>query len=423
MSEAAEAHYRRGIELQDAGKLDEACDSYRAAIGNDARHAKAHNNLAVLLQAQGDLPGAVASYERALGADPALEQAIRNLAAASILLGGLRSNEGEFQMAAECYARAVALEPDMAQAHFNYAMTLLLLEEYDKGLDEYEWRWGLPELAGLVPGFAEPAWSGDSLRGKTILLFSEQGLGDVIQFARYVPMVERSAARVMVRCPVNLKSLLQRSFPGVRVCSDIESLPPFDVQCALMSLPRIFRTRPGKVPDTIPYLHADLSSASRRRSELGAEVLNVGLCWGTDSRSGPQKSMHLRALEPLGRVPGVRFYSLQRGSFAREVAEPPPGMDISAPEGLRDFSDDAALISNLDLVISVDTAAAHLAGALGKPVWTLAPFPPDWRWRRDGEDNPWYPTMRLFRQTRPGDWHGVIASVASALAQRVGSTG
>lgn len=416
MSEAAEAHYRRGIEMQDAGRLDEACDSYRAAVANDASHAKAHNNLGVLLQSQGDLPGAAASYERALGADPALEPAIRNLAAASILLGGLRSDAGEFQMAADCYARAIALEPGMAQAHFNHALTILLMGDYEKGLDEYEWRWRLPELDGLVPSFAEPAWTGESLQGKTILLYSEQGLGDVIQFTRYLPAVGKSAQRVLVRCPASLKSLLQRSFPGVAVYSDADPLPQFDVQCALMSLPRIFKTRLDGIPGSVPYLHADPAAAVRWRSGIGTGKLKVGLCWGTDSRSGPGKSMPLRALEPLSHVQGVSFYSLQRGSFVGDLAQPPAGMDIVEAGELRDFSDTAALISNLDLVISVDTGVAHLAGALAKPVWMLTPFPPDWRWRLQGEDSPWYPTMRLFRQARPGDWESVIAKVSAALA-------
>lgn len=423
MSEAAETHYRRGIELQDAGRLDEACDSYRAAIARDGRHAKAHNNLGVLLQAQGDLPGAVSSYESAHGADPALEQAIRNLAAASILLGGRHSDAGEFELAADRYARAAVLEPDMAQAHFNLAMTLLLQEDYEEGLEEYEWRWRLPELAGLVPVFSEPPWTGGSLSGKTILLFSEQGFGDVIQFARYIPAVAKAAARVLVRCPRTLTALLQRSFAGVTVCSDVEPLPRFDLQCALMSLPRFFKLRPDNIPNAIPYLHADPAGATHWRRGPVTGKLNVGLCWGTESRSGSRKSLHLHELEPLGRVPGVAFHTLQTGSFAREVAQPPPGMDLTEPEGLRSFSDTAALISTLDLVISVDTAVAHLAGAMGKPVWTLVPFPPDWRWRLRGEDSPWYPTMRLFRQARPGDWQGVVAEVGAALAQRARSNG
>jgi hypothetical protein len=422
LSEVAEQHYRRGIELQDAGRFVEACDSYRAAVARDPLHAKAHNNLGVLLQAQGDLPGAVASYESAHGANPTLQPAIQNLAVASILLGGQRCDAGDFQTAADCYARAIALERDMAQAHFNHALTILLLGDYETGLDEYEWRWRLPELEGLVPSFAEPAWTGGSLQGKTILLFSEQGLGDVIQSARYIPMVGKSAKQVLVRCPESLKTLLQRSFPGVTVCSDADRLPPFDVRCALMSLPRVFRTRPDSIPGAVPYLSFDPAIAPRWRRPPAARRLKVGLCWASESRSGPQKSVHLRDLEPLGRVEGVSLISLQTGSFAREVAAS-PGMDVAEPEELRDFSDTAALISNLDLVISVDTAVAHLAGALAKPVWMLTPFPPDWRWRIQGENSPWYPTMRLFRQSRPGEWQGVIASVCAALAQQAGSRG
>jgi tetratricopeptide (TPR) repeat protein len=511
LSEAAEAHYRRGIELQDAGNLAEACDSYRAATADDAGHAKAHNNLGVLLQARGDLAGAVASYERALGADPALAPAIRNLAGAwleqsdaaraqrlvkdalvryprdaqlhflhgnvlramgqharaasayrsalalepqlqgaqlnlglalaqkdgqegeayfrgllelqphsaapLIYLGGLYLDAGKLDLAIDCNRRAIALEPDMAQAHFNYALTLLLNEDYEKGLDEYEWRWGLPELAGLVPSFPRPAWHGGSLQGKTILLYAEQGLGDIIQFARYIPMVATSAERVLVSCPRTMMNLLQRSFPGVTVCSDAESPPNYDVHSALMSLPRIFRTRPDTIPHAVPYLHADAEAALRRGGELDSGRLKVGLCWGIDSRGGPRKSMRLRALEALGRVQGISFYSLQRGSFARDVAEPPPGMNLTEPADLRDFSETAALIANLDLVISVDTAVAHLAGAMAKPAWTLVPFPPDWRWRREGEESPWYPSMRLFRQTRPGEWESAVANVSSALAK------
>jgi Flp pilus assembly protein TadD len=484
LNEAAEAHYRRGLELQDVGRLVEACDSYRAAVALDATFAKAHNNLGVLLQQQGELQAAVASYELALAADPALAPALRNLAAALldrkdavraqsivkdalaryprdagmhlihgralrelgllteaagafqsaialqpddpeplILLGGIYSDTARYELAAECYQRAMVLAPDMAQAHFNFAITVLLTGNYEKGLDEYEWRWRLPELAGRVPSYAGPAWNGDSLAGKTILLFSEQGLGDVIQSARYIPMVEKYAKRVLVRCPESLRSLLQRSFPDVTVCGDIDPLPPFDVHCALMSLPRVFATRPHSIPNTVPYLRSDPAAASRRAGELDARNLKVGLCWGTESRSGPRKSMHLRALAPLGQVTGISFYSLQRGEFAREAAEPPPGMDLRICDNLRDFSDDAALAVNLDLIITVDTAVAHLAGALAKPVWMLTPFQPDWRWQLDVEDSPWYPTMRLFRQPRPGDWESVITKVAASLAQRANFPG
>lgn len=478
-------HYQLGVALQAAGKLPEAEAAYRAAIAQDGNDAKALNNLGSLLHARGELGAAIEHYQRAVAAQPDLLDAARNLAIAWLVqgdagqavraarralalapesselhallgdalsvtgdlddaaahmrkavelapdfaaawtqLGLLCELRGEMADAVAHYRRAIALRPDDAQAHFNLGLRLLATGDFAPGWEEYEWRWRLPELAGLVPEFEQPAWDGSDISGKTLLLYAEQGLGDVVQFLRYLPLVAQKGARILVRCPGQLKTLVENMPEVAGAFDEREPLPAFDLRCALLSLPRIVGTTVATVPAQNPYLRAATARVARWRDEVAEHgaALKVGIVWAShsmNSRYAQQKSIGLAALAPLAEARPVVFYSLQKGSSGAEASRPPAGMTlVDLTRSIVDFSDTAALIENLDLVISVDTSVAHLAGALGKPVWVLATYPLDWRWvnARDGR-NLWYPAARVFQQARLNDWTGAIREAADALIE------
>jgi hypothetical protein len=316
--------------------------------------------------------------------------------------------------------RAVGLWPNHSTAHFNLGLALLEKGEFEEGFREYEWRWGLAEFASRRRTFLQPEWDGSELGGRTILLYTEQGLGTSVQFARYASLVADRGGGVIVQCPARLANLL-KTVPGVwRVVSGSESVPNFDVHAPLVSLPRLFGTTLNSVPAHFPYVSVDKARLAAFDRCLGQVTgFKVGLVWRGNPKPDPARSCALSEFAPLRRVEGVMFYSLQIGEGAEEAGRPPAGMrlvDLCALQ--KDFADTAAAISRLDLVISVDTSVAHVAGAMGKPVWTLLPYLSDWRWMVDREDTPWYPTMRLFRQTRQGEWGAVFERVARELGAR-----
>lgn len=389
------------------------------ALEIDPDFAPAHFQQGIFRQLTGDLDAAAASYGHALRLQPQLSGAWLNL-------GLILEQRGDFAGALEHHARAARLQPDWAEAHFNLALQQLLQGDYARGWEEYEWRWRREDLRGYAPHADKPRW--DGLRRETVLVYCEQGFGDSLQFLRFVPLVGRRAGRVILECPPKLAPLF-RLTPGIdAVIARGEPLPAFDSCCALLGLPRMFGTTVDSLtasPSQVPYVHADPERASRWRARLAPDGgFRVGLFWATDSgsRITLQRSLALRQLAPLGRVPGVRFYSLQRGEAARQAQAPPEGMRITdLSEVLVDFADDAALMASLDLVITVDTATAHLAGALGRPVWVMTHFPPHWVWLLEREDSPWYPSLRLFRQDPAGGWAPVIERVAAALAAAAGA--
>jgi hypothetical protein len=328
------------------------------------------------------------------------------------------------QGALDCYRRAIAAKPDFAEAHFNYALQLLLTGDFARGWEEYEWRLRLPELQSLWPYADRPRWDGADLHGKVILLYAEQGFGDTLQFARYVSLVAERG-RVIVSCRSQLKALFEQAMRDCLVVDASEPPPAFDLCCALPSLPRIFGTTHATIPARVPYLHAEAGKAARWQARLAADgiALKVGLVWATEARSriALQKSLSLEMLEPLAAIPGVIFYSMQKGPAAAEVVRAPKRLRLVDVAGeLEDFSDTAALISCLDLVVTIDTAVAHLAGAMGKPVWTLTHWPPDWRWLLGRDDSPWYPTMRLFRRARTDTWSDIVLRLRQALQRLAG---
>ncbi len=319
------------------------------------------------------------------------------------------------------FHEALRLKPDYAEAHTNLSYAHYFQGDFESWWFEYEWRWKCRSC--LPPAFPPPYWDGSSLEGKRILLFVEQGLGDTIQFIRYAPLVKQRGATVALQCQPSMLRLLA-------TCEGIDQIvpkgvdpPAADVRIPLMSLPRVFRTTLANIPAQVPYLSVDPELCMRWRQPLEqVDGFKVGIAWqgNPDHLRDQQRSAPLVAFEPLAKIPGVRLVSLQQGigrAQLPELAGPMGVLDLS--DRVEDFADTAALVSNLDLVISVDTSVAHLAGAMGVPVWVAIQLLPEWRWMLEREDSPWYPTMRLFRQRSWGDWAGVFERMAETLRQLV----
>lgn len=417
-------HYALGCALAACGDAAGAETCYRDALALAPGHAPARINLGCVLQARGESDAgtagpagldAVRQLEEALGCFRAAAELAPSSTDAWINLGYALAQQRLPDEARQAYDRAIAVEPGNAHARLNRAMALLALGRWPEAWDDYEWRWaasGFPR-----PVFARPEWDGSAPAGKTILLYTEQGYGDAIQFVRYVPLLAARGARVVLRCQPELAGIFA-TVPGVaEVVSTAQPVPEFDVHCSLLGVPRLVGTTTETVPPGVPYL--SLASVAAPVPARGSrENLRVGLVWASQSLfpGAALKSIPVDALAPLGRVAGVEFCSLQMGAAgsAESTARAPIALrDMTA--GVRDFSDTAALIAGLDLTISVDTAVAHLAGAMGRPVWTLLPYAADWRWEPEGPSSRWYPSMRLFRQQRRGDWGEVLARAADQL--------
>jgi tetratricopeptide (TPR) repeat protein len=423
----AEAHSNLGVALKVLGRLAEAEESYRRAIAIKPDYAEAHSNLGVALKVLGRLAEAERSYRRAIAIKPDYAEAHSNL-------GVMFKELGRLAEAEESCRRAIVLQPDHAGAHWNLSLLQLLLGDFSGGWLRYEWRWQENELGTYKEkrDFPEPLWLGEEpLAGRTILLHAEQGLGDTLQFCRYAPLVNRLGATVILEAQPPLVSLLAGLEGVTRVIARGEALPAFDYHCPLMSLPLAFRTSIETIPADIPYIKAEPAKAAYWQTHLGVrQKPRVGLVWNGGFRPHQPEVWAVNGrrnipLELISRinVSGFDFYSLQKGEPAeselllrRQEVWPETNLFNFAHE-LKDFSDTAALIENLDLVISVDTSTAHLAAAMGKPVWLLNRFDTCWRWLLNRDDSPWYPTVRLFRQERPGDWESVISRVARTLQE------
>ncbi|HEX8964467.1 MAG TPA: tetratricopeptide repeat protein [Rhodocyclaceae bacterium] len=420
----AHAYYDLGCALNELGQYEAAVASFDKAIALNPRHAPACNNKAVALAALGHCDAALACHEAAIRLAPALADGHVNFGVTLQLLG-------RHAAATDRYEQAVAVAPDNARAHWNLALCSLLLGDFARGWREFEWRWryrGVPD--DRLP---QPRWTGtQSLQGKTIVLDAEQGLGDTLQFCRYAEPLAQLGASVILRVPRPLVGLLATVPGAAGAIAEDEPLPAFDFRCPMMSAPLALKTTLETIPARIPYLHSDAAKCARWAQRIGdAGGLRVGLVWSGGFRADQPDTWEVnrRRNVPLAKLaalalPGVRFFSLQKGEEAvaqlRELQATrgdPAIADFTAE--LHDFSDTAALVDNLDLVVSVDTATAHLAGALGKEVWLLNRFDTCWRWLLDRRDSPWYPGLRLFRQASPGDWDGVVAAVRAALAERL----
>ena len=411
----AQAHLSLAVSLLAREHLDEAETSCREALRLKPDLADAYVNLGSVFQHRGKLTDAATAYQRALSLNPNLAEAWQNL-------GMVRKHQGNFDIAMTCIENSLRLKPDFPLAKWNRAVLLLLSGDLARGFPEYDIRWTLGNFGQRH--FSVPLWDGSPLDGRTILLYAEQGLGDTIQFVRFVPHVRERGGRIILQCQPALLGLLKDS-PGVdRVEVQGQPFTGYQVHAPVLSLPGIIGTTLTTVPANVPYLHADIRLVQHWRIQLQpAEGLKIGIAWqGNPSYlEDSRRSFRLTQFEALARIDGVRLISLQKGPGADQLDNlngkfPVVNLSDKLDEASGPFMDTAAIMKCLDLVITSDTVIAHLAGALGITVWVALPFVPDWRWMLEREDSPWYPSMRLFRQRNPGDWDEVFERVGEALA-------
>jgi len=410
----AEAHYNMGVAFQEKGADDEAIACYQAALRISPGLAEPNINLGMALQKKGEIEAARKCYQKAIQINPSSADAWNNL-------GSLWKTKRRFDEAYDCYQKAIGFSPGLAEAHWNLAVLQLAQGNYEGTWKEYEWRTKVKGLEGLQNKFEQPRWRGEDITGRTILIHAEQGIGDTIHFIRYIQLVAQRGAKVIVEAQPELATLLYRVEGVHDFIPRGNPLPMFDVQGPLLSLPLVFGTTVGTIPGKMPYITIESALLQQWHNRVGAAgqgKVRVGLVWAGSPRheADKKRSISLAAFSSFARIRDVEFFSLQKGIAAAEAKNPPVEMKLVDFSGeLHDFADTAALIANLDLIISVDTAVAHLAGALGKPVWNLLPYTPDWRWMLDRDDSPWYPSMKLFRQPSEGDWERVISLVQDEL--------
>jgi tetratricopeptide (TPR) repeat protein len=415
----AQALVNRGAILHELGRSDEALKSFERALAWEPDNVEALTNRGVILHKLRRLEEALASHDIAVAAQPDYAEAFVNR---GVTLYDLK----RFDEALASYDAAIALRPDYADAHFFKGLSSLVTGDFERGWTEYEWRGKAPAAKIPARDFPQPFWLGeDDIAGKTILLHGEQGFGDTIQFCRYVPLVAARGARVMLEVGEPLCELMTDLGGTTKVIPKGDPLPDFDLQCPLPSLPLAFKTRLDTIPSNAPYLRAPKKALEYWGALLGTRRCpRVGLAWAGNAKHvrDRERSMRLRDLLPLLDVDAT-FVSLQKEASAGD-AETLTSYDVlQFSQQLGDFSDTAALISQLDLVVSVDTSVAHLAGALGKPVWILVTHAPDWRWLLDRDDSPWYPSARLFRQRETREWVEVTMRVREALLEFTGNEG
>jgi tetratricopeptide (TPR) repeat protein len=445
----AEPYFNLGDVLATLGKMEAAIENYRLALRYRPNMIEAYNNLANVLKKRGDLDAAIENYRQVLRLKPDLAEAHYNLGSTLRLkeafgeatahlqqalqlkagyaeaynnLGLTYKEQGNLDQAIESFSRALQIKPQLAEAHWNRSFTYLLNANFRDGWPDYEWRFQQARWKTLYPHrYNGPRWDGKTCPDKTIFIHDEQGLGDTLQFVRYIPAVKSHCRKVIFETRKSLIPLLQ-GFPGIDRFIIRSAKQPvsenWDFYTPLLSLPKIFGTDLETIPADGPYINADAGKVAYWGNRLTGRRFKVGIVWAgrplhTNDRN---RSCKLNQFYPFSKIPGIQLIGLQKGDAAAQTQHMPEEIPLTNyGEEFEDFSDTAGLIENLDLVISVDTAVAHLAGAMGKPVWVLLPFVPDWRWMMDREDSPWYPTMRLFRQKTHGDWGPVFQRVGKEL--------
>ncbi len=420
-AEATDARRNLGTALRECGDLDGAVAAYRQALTGAPNDAAGHYNLAIALSDTGAFARAAMHYRRALAL--ASPSSIPDRATILNNLGNALKNHGAIPRAIAAFRRAQALRPGYATATYNEALALLLSGNYREGFAKYESRWQRGPLAPPLPDTALPRWSGEPLEPDArLLVFPEQGLGDAIMMSRYLPLLAQRFTGVTCLAAGPVERLFRQSLgDAVTVVTNRQGAPDseFSHHCPIMSLPFAFGTESNDIPSADGVLKPDSEATAAWAAQTPTgRRLRVGLCWAgrSDNPMDRFRSLPLAAFRPLLANDGVAWFSLQKGEARAEIDAEGLGGQIHDPMGdCRDFLDTASLIATLDLVISVDTAAAHLAGALGTPVWLLNRFQSEWRWLRDRTDSPWYPSLRLITQPRPGDWTAVLAEVTARL--------
>jgi tetratricopeptide (TPR) repeat protein len=446
-----QAWFSRGNALQKLKRLHAAVSAYDAALALAPGHPDILTNRGVALYDIGQHGEALASYEEALRTRPHFPQALLNRANVYLRIGkpalaladceaALRlkpdylealSSEGialrdlgRIGESIASFDAALTFAPGFAHARNNRGAALLLIGDFERGWDDYEFRWIGGETAKRDLKLPLPEWTGKVKAGEHILVFDEQGFGDAIQFSRYLPPLVKAGAKVTFFCRRRLHRLLHTLHPAINLVDTIGKVEDFDCQVALSSFPYLLKTRLATIPAATPYIFPEADRVVHWKSRLGAEGFKIGLCWqgNQDIRADPARSIALAAFAPLAGA-GVRLISLQAGAGTEQIDDLPASMQVERlgddfDAGPDAFLDTAAVMQSLDLIVTCDTSVAHLAGALGRPAWLLLKPVPDWRWLLDRADSPWYPTMRLFRRTEAEDWPGLLMRVGAALRSR-----
>lgn len=403
-------YLQTGIALERQGKIHEALQEYRAGIAQYPNAAELHNNIGNALSRMDRPDLAIKAYRKAATLNPRLAEPVNNI-------GLILQMNGDTTGAIEHFDRSLSINQDYHPARFNRALSYLLLGEFERAWPDYEVRLQQPGFP--VIDLDQPKWDGAGLSGKAIFLYAEQGFGDTFQFVRYAPLVKEKGFRVVLGIPPGLESLLRR-------CDGIDEtieLGPsvslnIDVQAPLLSLPGLLGTTVDTIPAHIPYIKADAQKVEQWKSRFSEYHLNIGIAWSGNPQHpfNRSRSCPLQHFAKLSTFGYAKFFSLQKGPSAYSQVKNVFWADlIDLDSEIQSFEDTAAIIENLDLIISIDTAVAHLAGAMGKPVWLVLNKIPDWRWLLDRNDSPWYPTMRIFRQQQPNDWDKVFQDIQEAL--------
>ena len=410
----AGAWYGRGNVFNELKRYQDALIGYEKALALDPNFAEGWIGRGNVLNILKRFDAALAAFARAL----ALQA---NLAEAWLGRGNVFLELKRLDEALASYDQAIALKPNFATAYFNRGRGRLLLGCYKEGWQDYEWRWEARDFPSKRPDLNVPNWQGDNLIGRHLLIYSEQGLGDIIQFVRYLPLLLQRGCKITLLTPEKLARLFRHAIPGVNISGTLHGLDGIDAQAALISLPYLLDTDLSSVPNNVPYLKAETELEAHWRARIGVHGFRIGISWQGNPRGEIDlgRSVPLREFVRLSHIPGVRLISLQKDVGLDQLSDPPNDTKVESLDGLDNgvdaFVDTAAVMTNLDLIITCDTSIAHLAGALGRPTWVALKHVPDWRWMLDREDSPWYPTMRLFRQAQRDDWASVCSKMDEAL--------
>lgn len=402
-----------GAVLHETERYQEALEVYNRALAGKPEWGEVLLNRGNTLLELGRYADAIESYGHGLQCVPGYIEAL-------VTIGTSLEHLGRYDEAILKYREAISRKPDCAEAHWNLALALLRQGNFEEGWREFEWRWWKKGYTTARRTFPQPLWDGRQLNGEAILVHSEQAFGDTLQFCRFIPIVSARGGEVILEAPAELLPLLSGA-DGVRsVVAKGAELPVSHYQVPLLSLPGKLGVTAANLPATVPYIRVPSDRKEYWQARLADDnSFRIGIVWAGRKQPDPRRSCRLKDFAPLADLQGVTFYSLQVGDGSEEAADPPTGMRlVDATSHIRDFADTAALIGELDLVISIDTAVAHLAGAMGKPTFVMVPETPDWRWMLGRSDSPWYPSVRIFRQARPLEWRDVVLSIKSALTKR-----